>query len=68
MLAATTASSASAGPSHPLPNAPPLPGAPPPGSAAAFVALLERLQSLHASGGLSDEKFAAAKGKLLQLS
>ena len=68
MLAATTASSASAGPSHPLPNAPPLPGAPPPGSAAAFVALLERLQSLHASGGLSDEELAAAKGKLLQLS
>jgi hypothetical protein len=66
-LTATTASSLSGSSSHPLPNGPPVLAAPPQGSTAAFVALLERLQSLHVSGGLSNEEFTAAKRKLLQL-
>ena len=61
------ASSSNGMTSHVSLHAPPLPSAPPAGSAAAFVSLLERVQHLHSSGALSNEEFAAAKRKLLQL-
>lgn len=39
---------------------------PAPGDADSMIARLERLAALHASGGLTDEEFTAAKAKLLR--
>ena len=46
------------------PQAAPAPAAPPPADS---TAELERLATLHESGALNDEEFAAAKAKLLGL-
>lgn len=69
--AAQSSSSSAAAAAAPWPNmlqvSPPMIANQPQGSGAAFVALLERLQGLHANGALTDVEFAAAKNKLLQL-
>ncbi len=52
----------------PMPAAPPPPAAPAPAEPAAtadVVGTLERLASLHASGALTDQEFAAAKAAAL---
>ena len=64
----TSYASSSAAASCPSPSAPPVPTDPAQNSAISFVALLEKLERLHASGGLNDVEFVAAKHKLLELS
>lgn len=45
--------------------APPPPPTPPPAPSISTASELERLSSLHETGQLTDEEFAAAKAKLL---